>query len=310
MNSLCKVLTVALTAIGACGDFPLVQKQVAVIPRRSELFAGEVQQFRARLAAPVDSDRVKWTATGGTISNHGVFTASGSAGRFVVVATARDASDTAVVLVAPGRRKVYEAQFLTPEQQLSEGGRWVHTDTLLTTCQTVNGRAFGTQSGRNGYDDSNAYVTGFGDDYEIEGVVWINPRLSGPGNREVELLLRWSDDGPIRSTSFGPTHANGYEINAQHAGAYMQLGRFKGALLKQVDNYAVPRAGDRFRARIEGQRVRVWWNDVLKIDFTDSSPRLQLSSGNPGIGFYVSGGAPNTDFGFESVRVTNLPPVR
>src|SRR5262249_62368320 len=128
----------------------------------------------------------------------------------------------------------------TTETTLSERGQWVHTDTLLTACRTLNGRAFGTQSGINGYDDSNAYLLDFGTDYEIEGVVWLNPQLRGPGNREVEILLRWTDDGPIRSTTYGPTHANGYEINVQHAGGYMQLGRFKGALLRQVDHYAVP----------------------------------------------------------------------
>ena len=86
----------------------------------------------------------------------------------------------------------------------------------------------------------------------------------------------------------------------------MQLGRFKGALLKQVNEYAVPHTGDRFRARIEGKRIRVWWNDVLKIEYTDSDAALQISTGNPGIGFFVDGGAPNTDFGFESVRVRTL----
>jgi hypothetical protein len=86
----------------------------------------------------------------------------------------------------------------------------------------------------------------------------------------------------------------------------MQLGRFKGALLVQVDNYAVPKTGDRFRARIVGQRVRVWWNDVLKVDFTDSDASLQVTTGNPGIGFFVSGGAPNTDFGFDSITVRGL----
>jgi len=110
----------------------------------------------------------------------------------------------------------------------------------------------------------------------------------------------------VRSTQYGATSANGYEINVQHAGQYMQLGRFKGALLVQVDGYATPKTGDRFRARIEGQRIRAWWNDVLKIDFTDNDASLRIPSGNPGIGFYVSQGAPNTDFGFDSVIVRAL----
>jgi hypothetical protein len=85
----------------------------------------------------------------------------------------------------------------------------------------------------------------------------------------------------------------------------MNLGRFKGALLTQVRSYAVPRTGDRFRARIEGQRVRAWWNGVLKIDYTDTDASLRIATGNPGIGFFVRS-SPNTDFGFDSVTVRAL----
>lgn len=200
----------------------------------------------------------------------------------------------------------YSTNFVLDENPLSEGGRWLHADPTLTRCKVVGGRAFGTQTGTSGYDDSSAYLTGFGNDYEVEAVVWLNSGFSGASNREVEILLRWTDDGALRSTPYGATQANGYEINVQHAGQYMQLGRFKGALLTQVDGYATPQTGDRFRARIEGQRIRAWWNDVLKIDFVDSDPSLQIVRGNPGIGFYVSGGAPNTDFGFDAVTVQTL----
>jgi hypothetical protein len=200
----------------------------------------------------------------------------------------------------------YTTNFDIDENPLSEGGKWLHIDSTLSKCKVVGGRAFGTQSGTGAFDDSNAYLTGYGNNYEVEGTVWLNPGLSGPGNREVEILLHWTDDGPLRSTAFGPTRANGYEINVQHAGSYMQLGRFKGALLVQVDNYAIPKTGDRFRARIEGQHIRVWWNDVLRIDFTDSDASLQVTTGNPGIGFFVSGGASNTDFGFDSIIVRRL----
>jgi hypothetical protein len=209
------------------------------------------------------------------------------------------------IISAPCSQR-YSTNFSLDESPLSEGGKWLHVDPTLTRCKAVGGRAFGTQTGTSGYDDSNAYVSGFGNDYEVEAVVWLNPGVSGPGNRECEILLRWTDDAPMRSTPYGATQANGYEINVQHAGQYMQLGRFKGALLTQVDGYATPQTGDRFRARIEGQRIRAWWNDVLKIDFVDDDPSLGIGSGNPGIGFYVSGGAPNTDFGFDSVTLQTL----
>ncbi len=211
--------------------------------------------------------------------------------------------DTAPTISARG----YTTSFAITETPLSEGGVWRHMDPLLTVVKAVDGHAFGTQSGTSGYDDSNAYITGFGSDYEVAGIVWLNPAWTGNGNREVELLLRWSDDGPVRPTAFGDTHAKGYEINVQHAGDYMQLGRFKGALLQQVDAYARPRTGDRFRARIEGQRIRVWWNDTLMIDYIDGDAALAVTTGNPGIGFYVSGGASNTDFGLDAVTITVLP---
>lgn len=201
---------------------------------------------------------------------------------------------------------VYTTTFPTDQNPLSEGGRWLHMDPTLTKCKVVGTRAFGTQTGTSGYDDSSAYMVGFGDNHEVEGTVWRNPNLSGGGNREVEILLRWTDDGPVRSTPYGQTQANGYEINVQHAGQYMQLGRFKGALLQQVDSYAFPQTGDKFRARVEGQRIRVWWNDVLKIDYTDNDASFRIARGNPGIGFYVSGGAPNTDFGFDGVTIRSL----
>lgn len=216
------------------------------------------------------------------------------------------AGGTSATTTCPTAGASYSTGFNVDENPLSEGGKWLHTDTTLTKCKAVGGRAFGTQTGTGGYDDSNAYMTGFATNHEVEATVWLNSSYSGGGNREVELLLRWTDDGPLRSTQYGQTRANGYEINVQHAGSYMQVGRFKGALLTQVNGYATPKSGDRFRARIEGQRIRVWWNDALKIDFTDSDTSLQIANGNPGIGFYVSGGAPNTDFGFDAVTIRSL----
>jgi hypothetical protein len=207
--------------------------------------------------------------------------------------------------VAPGTS--YSTTFSVDQNPLSEGGRWLHTDPTLTYCKAVGGRAFGTQTGSGTYDDSNAYLAGFGVNHEVEGTIWLNPSLSGSGNREVEILLHWTDNNPLRNTAYGATHANGYEVNVQHAGNYMQLGRFKGALLYQVNSYATPRTGDRFRARIEGQRIRVWWNDVLKIDYTDNDTSLRITAGNPGIGFYVNPSVGNnTDFGFDSVTVRAL----
>jgi hypothetical protein len=312
-------LVVVVAACGGSGrptGEPSGPNPTAIIiqPDSVTLSPGASQAFQARAQmsdGSVASIAATWSATGGTITTGGLYTAGDVAGTYRVAATATSGSlaDTASVVVEASGSATYSTTFPLDENLLSEGGHWHHVDPLLTVCQSLRGRAFGTQTGANGYDDSNAYLTGFGSDYEVSGIVWINPALSGGANREVEIVLRWTDDGPLRSTPYGDTHANGYEINVQHAGAYMQLGRFKGALLAEVHNYAVPHTGDRFRARIEGQRIRVWWNDVLKIDHTDTDPTLQVPTGNPGIGFYVSSGAPNTDFGFDSVSVTALGPL-
>jgi hypothetical protein len=286
--------------------------RVLLTPDTAIVTAGETRQFSAsgQLSdSATAAIAVTFTATGGTITPDGLYTAGDTPGTFAVVATADALADTSTVTVVPPPPPppptTYATEFDVDENPLSEGGRWQHLDPLLTPVRTLGGRAFGTMEGDGDFDDSNGYLTGYGNDYEVEGTIWINPDLERSGFREVEILLRWTDDGPERDTPFGATHASGYEINVAYDGRYMQLGRFKGDKLVQVDNYAVPQTGDRFRARVEGQRIRVWWNDVLMIDFTDDDAQLRITTGHPGIGFFVRD-APNTDFGFEAIVVRPL----
>ncbi len=221
----------------------------------------------------------------------------------VAVAGGTSASTTCSIVTSGGTS--YSTGFDTNENPLSEGGRWQHLDSTLTVVKTVGGVAFGTQAG-GAYDDSNAYMTGFGNNHEVEGVIWLNPSAPGYPNREVEILLHWTDNGPLRSTPYGSTRALGYEIMWSHIGAYLILGRFKGAELARASSVPQPKTGDRFRARIEGQRIRAYVNDVLVIDYTDSDSSANITSGNPGIGFYIDGGGVNTDFGYNSVTVRAL----
>lgn len=209
-----------------------------------------------------------------------------------------------------GSFPTYSTTFPLTENPISESGVWLQHDTSdQTVVKTLNGNAYGTQSGgpRAPYDDSAAHMAGFGNDYEVEGILALPGGLDST-IREVELLLRWSTDNleVIRNPTFGPTHSNGYEINMNHLGAYLDLGRFKGALLAEVLNFATPVDGDKYRARIEKQRIRVWFNDVLQIDFTDNDAALKITSGDPGIGFFVNPGVSNTDFGFSSVTIRSL----
>jgi hypothetical protein len=287
---------------------------VVLTPPSVSLAIAAIQQFNVSATLSDGSSQpnpsVTWSATGGSITAAGLFTAGATSGTFRVIATLNPGTlaDTSVVSITPPGGQSYASTFSVSEKPLSESGMWHHTDATLTVCQSTGGRAFGTQTGTHGTDDSNCYLTGFGANYEVEAVLWINPGISGNGSHEVEILLRWTDDGPVRTTPFGDTHVVGYEINMPSDGHFVSLARFKDASsLQDVGSVGIPKSGDRFRARIEGQRIRVWYNDVLKIDYTDNTSSGGIAGGNPGMGFFVSSDAPNTDFGFDAVTVTALP---
>lgn len=213
-----------------------------------------------------------------------------------------------MAVFAPARTiQYYESGFAASENPISEGGAWHHLDSTLTGVQTeqIGGVhvAHGTQAGGPSapYDDSNAYLAGFPRDHAVEGTIWKSGSIGDSENREAELLLRWSDDHAPVDTDFGPTSVQGYEINVQHLGNYLQLGRFKGDLLEQT-TVSTPVSGDKFYAQIrqEGASVRiiVAWNGQVKINYVDSTPWL---SGNPGMGFFIHAGANNNEFGFSRI---------
>lgn len=207
--------------------------------------------------------------------------------------------------------------FPANENPISEGGIWLQFDASdQTVVQTTGGAAYGTQQTGvplEPFDDSAAHMAGFGTDYEVETTVIKAGGLDTAG-REVEILLRWSTNNVERSTAFGPTHSNGYEINVSHRGRFANIGRFKGAALVSLgdntDNSIgfTPANGDKFRCRVVGQLITCYWNDVQFMQTTDNDAALKITTGDPGIGFFArrSLGALNTDFGFSDVRITRL----
>ena len=212
--------------------------------------------------------------------------------------------------------KSYTTSFPLTENPLSEGGAWHHLDPTLKVVRTevLNGVhvAHGTQTGSGGYDDSNAYLSGFSQDHSIEGTVWVSPSIQASATpfTEIEVLLRWRDDNPPFSTPYGVTSATGYEININHTGQYLQLGSFKGPLLASAASPPVPKTGDKFKAQVVTNAngtatIKVYWNGVEKINFTHSTPVL---GGNPGVGFYIAGSGINNQFGFSSITATDLSP--
>jgi hypothetical protein len=206
--------------------------------------------------------------------------------------------------------RTWTTSFPLVENPISEGGVWHHLDPTLTVVSTevLDGVhvAHGTQAGAGGYDDSNAYLSGFPENQSIQGTIWMSPSISSIPNREIELLLRWRDDNPLRLTRYGMTSATGYEINVNQNGQYLQLGTFKGPLLASAASPPVPKTGDIFKAQIVtnangSATIVVYWNGVEKINYTHSTP---VTGGNPGVGFYIDSGARNNEFGFSSVTAS------
>jgi hypothetical protein len=205
----------------------------------------------------------------------------------------------------------YSTNFPMTENPISEGGAWHHLDSTLTVVRTelLGGVhvAHGTQNGSGGFDDSNTYLQGFSLDHVIQGTVWKSSSITSSPNQEVELLLRWSDDNPQRNTQYGPTSADGYEININQNGNYLNIGRFKGPLLATT-SLSAPRTGDIFKAQVISNSngsatITVFWNGVQKLSVTDSNPPRR---GNPGMGFYIDAGARNNEFGFSSITASDL----
>lgn len=229
--------------------------------------------------------------------------------------TAAEASIIADPFSGSGADSVfYQSTFPADENPISEAGVWRNTDPTTTKVKTVGGSAYGTQADGpySPYDDSSAYVVGIVPHYEIEAVVRIpNTALADDPHREVELLLRWTDDGgQYAAPPYGVTSVRGYEINWHHNGAYGSLTRFKdaGPVLQNFLALPDPVDGDVFKARIEGQRITSFVNATSVIDYTDKAAGF-LKVGYPGMGFFWRTGASNLDIGFASIKITALPTV-
>src|SRR5882672_2047029 len=129
-----------------------------------------------------------WSGVKGTSGSQptGALTASGNYSLTCTGSGGGTSASASVTVSGAPPPNSYTSNFGIDENPLSEGGKWLQTDATNTKVKVVGGRAFGTQSGLGAFDDSNAYLTGFGDNYEVEGTVWVNPGLLGAGNREVE----------------------------------------------------------------------------------------------------------------------------
>lgn len=213
-------------------------------------------------------------------------------------------------IIAPSSQ-FYSTNFPATENPISEGGAWTHLGTSWSAIRTTGGHAIGTQAGGGGTDDSYAHLSGFNPDITVDGTVWLSGTLTGNGNRELEILLRWADTSST---------ATGYECNfaitGPSSGGYQQIVRWNGAfnnftILNQETSFPSgtwpPANGDIIRATISGNTITTYINKNGGLGFqqigttTDST----YTTGNPGIGQYIDFGADPTQFGFSSYTATS-----
>jgi hypothetical protein len=194
----------------------------------------------------------------------------------------------------------YTTNFPATENPISEGGRWINGKTIgldWKNVRTTPGRAFGTQTASDGYDDSTALLTGtWGSNQTVQATVFmVNQQVGDNTISEVELRLR---------NSITANRNTGYEVNfrCRHNGSqYVEIMRWNGPL---GDFTYVQRAGgpglfngDVVKATIVGNVLTAFINGNQVIQGTNST----YSSGSPGIGFYQRGNtALNADFGFTN----------
>lgn len=209
-------------------------------------------------------------------------------------------------------KQTFTTTFPLTENPISQSGIWIQQDPNQTKVQTATGFAYGTQTGTGGFNDSQAYQNGWGADYSVEGTVYIKPGTpTGVVFREVEILLRCTD-----TTSAGSMVNHAYEINVAWDGGYANIGRFFGAALVSVGNNSpgnigfTPATGDKFKCTMVGQTITCYWNGTQFMQTTDNDPSLKITSGGPGIGFYIEKRATdpvfNDEFRFSQLTIQQL----
>jgi hypothetical protein len=163
--------------------------------------------------------------------------------------------------------------------------------------------AYPTHPGIN-YDDSFAFVPGFGANQWCEGVIYkepgYNPYAAG-GSHEVEIILGCrTSSGYHRWNEFLLNAAGGVDIINLDGGpgSYTHLGVATGAMLGRSVN-----DGDVIRATKIGNTLSFYFNGVLVSSYT--GPMVADGSGI-GIAGFIRPGATHNKFGFRRVSMGTL----
>jgi hypothetical protein len=212
---------------------------------------------------------------------------------------------TATASAATGAYGTYTTNFPLTENPISDGGKWTNggvTGLDWSNIRTTRGKAYGTQAGSAGTNDSTAIVTGsWGPTQTVQGAYYRSTPYDSGTYEEVELMLR---------TSISAHSITGYEVTFQASSAsnaYIQAVRWNGPLnsfsyIAGCDiNHQGPVTGDVLKATMVGSTITVYMNNIQIMQCSDST----YSTGNPGIGFYLQGAGTNSGFGFSAFSATD-----
>jgi len=205
-----------------------------------------------------------------------------------------------------GEAKTYATNFPGTESPISENGNWTNGKSVgsdWADVATIQGIAFGSQSGSNGYDDSTALLTGtWGANQSVTATVYSRNQKGSSVYEEVEIRLR---------SSLAPRRCTGYEILFRclnNSESYVQIVRWNGPLgsfTYLADEKGVRCGisnGDVIKATIIGNVITAYINNVLVARAIDPT----YSSGNPGMGFFLQGtSGVNKDCGFSSFTASD-----
>ena len=200
----------------------------------------------------------------------------------------------------PNAAVTYSTTFDFTENPISDGGKWFNNGgPNWTKVRTENGLAFGTNGPQNTYNDSYAYLSGFGPNQQVEAVVHVDSALLGDPH-EVELLLRWADFAG---------NARGYECLFHFSGS-VQLMRWNGPFADfiEIPNFTGRSAGrplvtgDVIKATISGNTIVTYLNGVELVRVTDS----MWTTGQPGIGFFKRTTGVNGGFAITSYTAASF----
>lgn len=210
---------------------------------------------------------------------------------------------------------------MTDEAALSAGGVWTNNEqgtggngapgnmTNMRVGLASDGKtriAMATHGGIN-YDDSFAFVPGFGDNQFIEAVVYREPGYMPSAihgqNHEVELLLGCSSSPGVHEWNeclFNS--ASGCDIIHLKGGPndFTHIGNIEGR------NRFFAHTGDVIRADKIGDEISLYLNGVLKVRYDGTDPRRVARGSGIGIGAFIRPGAVHNKFGFISVHMGTL----